>query len=261
MIVVVMARLEAIRRAGVALGLIFSLGVLGMTSSCSSVDKNATSAEAAFQLAKEYENEDRYEEAIKRYQEIRSQYPYSKYAVAAELAIADTYFKEESFIEAQVSYQNFKDLHPKHPQIDYVIFRLAMSHFNLLAATSDRDLSQAPSAVSFFDEVVKNYPTSTYAKEAGEKRDQVHKMLAEKEEYIGEFYFKRKECDSALPRYLDLIKKYPQWGKTARILSHSVVCLVRERDVASAKKYLKELKDLFPGTIEYQEALKEVNRG
>ena len=139
-----------------AFSLIF-LTILGISSSfcaltthvgCSSSETKIDTAEAAYKVAQQYDKDERYEEAIRRYQEVKNKYPYSKYSALSQLAIADAQHKQESFAEAQISYQSFKDLHPKHQQIDYVTFRLAMSYFSQLPETEDRDLSVAPQALS-----------------------------------------------------------------------------------------------------------------
>ena len=54
-----------------------------------------------------------YGEAIETFQAIIDNYPYSEYAVLAELAIADAYFEDEKYEEALSYYRDFTDLHPQ----------------------------------------------------------------------------------------------------------------------------------------------------
>jgi len=225
---------------------------------CSSSDKKADTAEGAFQLAQEYDNDERYEEAIKRYQEVKNKFPYSKYATMAELAIADSYFKQETYPEAQVAYQSFKDLHPKHPQIDYVTFRLALSFFNQLPNTIDRDLTLAQSTILYFDEVINQYPNSQYLKEAKEKKEATIKMLASKEDYIAEFYFIRGKYDSDLTRYEGLLKKYSGFGFDAKALSRAAVAAAKVGEPDKSRRYLAELSKKFPGSDELEFAKEEL---
>jgi outer membrane protein assembly factor BamD len=234
------------------------MGCLLIFTACSSKDKSADTAEGAYAIAQEYDKDELWERAIQKYQEVKNKFPYSKYATMAELAIADCHYKDESFGEAQVSYQSFKDLHPKHAQIDYVTHRLGLSFFNQLPPTIDRDLTLATSAILYFEEVVKQYPNSAHAKEAAEKRDSAYKMLGEKEQYIADFYFKREKYDSALTRYEGLLKKYPRLGFDARSLSRAAIAAARNGDQDKAKKYLAEVRTQFPGSQEAIEAGKEV---
>jgi outer membrane protein assembly factor BamD len=226
--------------------LIGLLVLLVIFSGCSSDEKRADTPEGAFAIAQDFEKSDRYEEAIRRFGEVKTKFPYSKYATMAELAIADTYYKQESFAEAQISYQTFKDLHPKHPQIDYVTFRLGMSFFKQLPSTSDRDLTLSSSAILFFDELIERYPRSEHFKEASEKRLEALKMLGEKEEYIADFYFKRKKYDSALNRYEGLLAKFGKYGFEEKALSRLAQCSSMLGDQEKLEKYKNLLKKKYP---------------
>lgn len=226
--------------------------------SCSSDDRKADNPEGAFQLAQEFEKDERFEESLRRYNEVKNKFPYSKYASMAELAVADVYFKQESFAEAQVAYQNFKELHPKHPQVDYVTFRLAMSYYSQLPGTIDRDLTLATNAILVFDEVIHQYPNSKYLQEAKDKKNECTKKLAEKEEYIADFYFKKEIYDSALARYESLLRTYPGLGFDAKALGRASIAAKRSGDLDRAKKHFARLKQKFPGSPEVDEAAKEV---
>ncbi|WP_413289603.1 outer membrane protein assembly factor BamD [Bdellovibrio sp. HCB337] len=225
---------------------------------CSSMDKKSDTPEGAFALAEEFDKDERYEEALRRYTEVKNKFPYSNFATKSELAIADVYFKQESYPEAQVSYQAFRELHPKHPQVDYVMFRVGMSYYNQLPSTLDRDLTVAQDVISSFDEFIKRFPTSQYTKEAGEKRTETLKMLAGKEEYIAAFYFKREMYDSALSRYETLISTYPTLGFDEKALYGATMSANKIGDSFKAQKYLKELMAKFPQSSEAQRAQKEV---
>lgn len=229
-----------------------------LITSCTSADKKSDDAEGAFAIAQEYDNEERYEEAIKRYQEVRNKFPYSKFASMSSLAIADAYYKQESFAEAQVSYQSFRDLHPRHPKSDYVLFRLAMSYFKQLPATIDRDLTLANNTIVYFDELIKKFPNSTHISEATENRKSVLRMLAEKENYIAEFYFIREMYDSALLRYEGLIKKYPTDELIAQAISRAAISASKIGDTPKANKWLSELQRQFPDSNELRQAKDEV---
>ena len=226
---------------------------------CTTDEKKSDTPEGAYALAQEYEKDDRFEEAIRRYNEVKNKFPYSKYATMAELAVADTYYKQESFPEAQVAYQNFKELHPKHPQVDYVTYKLAMSYFEQLPGTVDRDLTLSNSAILYFDEVLHQYPNSTHLQEAKDKRAECLKKLAGKEEYIADFYFKKEMYDSALNRYEGLVRTYPGLGLDAKALSRAAICAQRSGDLERAKRDLSLLKQKFPGSTELEAASKEVH--
>ncbi len=222
------------------------------------MEKNADTPEGAFAIAQEFDKDERYEIALQRYQDIKNKFPYSQFATKSELAIADVYFKQESYAEAQVSYQSFRDLHPKHPQIDYVVFRIALSYYHQVPESIDRDLSLANDAISFFREIEEKFARSAFAKEAEEKHLELVKKLAAKEEYIADFYLKRKAWGSALSRYEGLLKGYKKLGFEERALSKAAICAFRMGDGQKAQKLLAELAKNFPQSEELKEAQKVV---
>jgi outer membrane protein assembly factor BamD len=227
-------------------------------SSCSSTDKSSETPEGVYAIAQEFEKDERYDEAIRRYQEVKNKFPYSNWAAKAELAIADVHYKDEAYAEAQVSYQAFKELHPKHAQIDYVAFRIGMSFYKQLPESNDRDLTLANDAVTAFDDVIKNYPQSEHVAEAKEKREECLKKLAAKEDYIGDFYFKREKFLAAFGRYENLINRYPNLGFDARALSRAAISAHKISREDKSTMYLKKLKAQFPDSPEYFEARKVI---
>lgn len=237
------------------LKLLFIFTILLSTSflfGCASDEKNADTPEGAFKIAKEYEDAERFEIAIQKYADVKNKFPYSSFATASELAIADVQYKRESYPEAQIAYQNFRDLHPKNPKIDYVIFRTGMSYFLQLPETIDRDLSLATDAIYSFNELVKSYPKSEFFREASEKREQAYVMLAQKELYVADFYFKQKKFDSALLRYESAYKKYSGFGLDPRSLFGAVRSAQKLSDHAKQKAYSNLLISKFSSSDEAQ---------
>lgn len=218
---------------------------------CSTTDKiDPTTPEGAFKLGVKYEEDERYEEALQQFLQIKNKHPYSRYAVEAKLHIADIHFKRENWIEAQTAYQVFKELHPKHPKIAYATYQLAMSYSNQLPTTIDRDLSIADKAITYFKETETSFPSSEYAAKAKEERIKCQRMLAEKEEYIANFYFKRGDFASALGRFEDLLNKYPDVGLDASALKGAVLSARRIPDPSKAKSFYHRLQSEFADSNE-----------
>ena len=213
------------------------------SAGCSSSEKKATTPEGMLARAQEYENDERFEEAIRRYQEVRSKFPYSPQALESELAVADVYYKQESYPEAQTAYQSFRDLHPKHAKIAYVTYRYAMSLYMQMPETIDRDMSLAPDTILAFNEVIKKFPASEYVKESEEKKSELIRKMAEKEMYVGDFYFKRGTYDSALPRFEYVLKEYPGIGFDEKALIRAAYSAYKIGDPNKARKYISQLKE------------------
>src|SRR3989344_1009173 len=142
---------------------IIALLVSIFAASCSTTDDiDINSAEKAFKEAKEYEEDERYEEALRRYDEIKNKFPYSQYSKESDLRIADIYFKKEEYASAALSYSNFKYLYPNHPEVPYVSLQLALSYFNQMPSTIDRDLSKGHLAIQEFNIVLDKYPGTDF---------------------------------------------------------------------------------------------------
>jgi outer membrane protein assembly factor BamD len=231
------------------------LSLAGFLSvSCSSNEKKTDTAEGAYAVAEDFEKAERFEEALKRYQEVRNKFPYNRYATQAELAMADVYFKQESFPEAQVAYQAFRDLHPKHPQIDYVIFQIGMSYFKQLPSTIDRDLSLAPQAIQYFEDLLRLFPASEKAKEAKEKITESRLMLAQKETYIADFYFRKEKYDSALNRYEELARNFSGLETEPKALARAALSAQFLGELEKARALMAELNKKYPDHPETREA-------
>ncbi len=224
---------------------------------CASEEKNLSTAEGAYKYAKEFDDAERYDQALLKYADVKNKFPYSNLATDAELAIADVHYKRESFPEAQVSYQNFRDMHPKHPKIDYVVYKTAMSYYSQLPETFDRDLSLGNDAIYHFDEVIKNYPRSEHIKECKDKRDETYQQLTEKELYVADFYFKDKKFMAALRRYESTLQKYPGLGFDPRAHLGAARSAKALADLKKQKFHSDILVTKFPNSDEAKKAKSE----
>lgn len=232
---------------------------ISFLAGCSSMSEIDTSTpEGAYKLGEKFEKDERYEEAVSQFSTVKNKFPYSKLATEAELKIAEINFKREEFVEAQNAYQVFKEMHPAHAKIDYVTYRLGLSFYSQLPGTIDRDLAVAERAILYFDEVIQSYPQSQYVKDAKEHKTKALKMLAEKEFYIGHFYFIRDFYDSALTRFEGLLDKYPSLGYDAKALYGAAVSAFKIKDLGKAKTHYQRLMSQFKNTDEAEKARREI---
>jgi len=203
-----------------SLHLISFFFLLSIFTNCSSEKlQGSTQAEILYKEAEKSISKKRYIAALEKLNEIRSQHPYSYYATPAELLIADVKFLQENFAESAADYQLFRDMHPKHERIDYVIFRLAESLFNQMPSTFDRDLSIAEESVKYFQEIINVYPNSAHVAVSKERIEHVYRQVRSREKYIADFYFKTSNYDAALWRYTYILDKLndPELNEHAKV--------------------------------------------
>lgn len=164
-----------------------------------------------------------YNKAIETFQAIIDNYPYSEYAVPAELEIADAYFDDSRYEEALSYYRDFSDLHPQHEKVPYTVLRSAQCHYEQIGSIN-RDQTSAREALHFLDVLLRNYP---YSEEAAEGERMMHELrtrLAENIVMTGDFYLERKEFQSAAERYRSVLNLYPGLGLDAEALFKLGVC-------------------------------------
>jgi outer membrane protein assembly factor BamD len=115
-----------------------------IVAACSSdKPKGRTEAEVLFKEAEELVEAERFILATEKLNAIKTQHPYSFYATPAELMQADILYEQESYVESAAAYLLFRDFHPRHEKIAYVIFRIAESFYKQIPDTIDRDLESA----------------------------------------------------------------------------------------------------------------------
>ncbi len=150
-----------------------------------------------------------YDEAITEYEKLRNTYPFSKFAVEAELKIADALFKKREYGDAADSYRTFAKLHPKHEMVDYAAFRVGLSLFLEAPKAVDRDQASTEKSLDEFRAFIQQYPDSKYADEAAKKIGDGRDRLAAKELYVGRYYVSHKRWHSSLGRLKNVIDRYP----------------------------------------------------
>lgn len=214
--------------------------------SCSSdTPKGKTEAESLFKEAQELMEAERFILATEKLNQIKTQHPYSFYATPAELLQADVLFMQENYVEAAAAYLLFRDFHPKHEKIPYVIFRIAESYYKQIPSTIDRDLEPAVEAIKYYEEVLQKYADSSYSKDAEKRIKKAKRMLREKDQYIADFYFKTKEWSAARYWYLDILENH----QDEQTRNHAMVRIVqsshrlKEWDACKdyAEKFLREV--------------------
>lgn len=241
------------------------LTVYILLTSCSAVTiDNDAPPEEQYAEGERLLKKDRFLEAVERFRILRNRHPYSKYAALATLRIGDSHFQEEAFLEAASAYKIFRELYPKHEQSGYALFRVGESHYNMLPSTTDRDLDPAQEAIDAYTNYLKDFPSGPYAAEANKKVGELRGKLAEKETYIGDFYYKRELYQAAASRYGYLLQKYPEFGKNKETLFRLAFSFEKIGDFRRAEKALSALERDFPEelkTSDAQELKQKVTNG
>lgn len=152
-----------------------------------------------------------YEDARRDLQRLMNQYPDSDLVSAARLASAKALYMERKYDESRAEYQRFLDLHPQHERADEAHYYLAMTYFRQ-SDTADRDQSFTRKALDEFELLLTQMPDSQYVGDARERRGVCRRKLAEKEVYVGTFYFTRGSYAAAAGRFTAMLAQYSGAG-------------------------------------------------
>lgn len=231
-----------------------ALLLLFVLVSCSS-DKpeGKTEAEILYKEAQELMEAERFILATEKLNQIKTQHPYSFYATPAELLQADVLFMQENYIEAAAAYLLFRDFHPRHEKIAYVVFRIAESYYKQIPDTIDRDLEPALESMKYYDEVIQKYADSSYKRDAEEKIQKAKKMLRQKDLYIADFYFKTKEFSAARYWYLDILDNHQDQRTRNHAMLRTVLATSKLKEWQPCLDYVEKFYQLVD-----KEAQKEI---
>ncbi len=87
-----------------------------------------------YENATEAMRDKKYGLAVDYYTKIKDNYPFSPYAIQAELSLADAYFLDEKYQEAAEAYKEFESLHPRHESIPYVLYQIGISEMKMFVS-------------------------------------------------------------------------------------------------------------------------------
>ncbi len=224
--------------------LFFSLSLLA-ASCASDRPSGKTPAEVLYKEAQELVEAERYILATEKLNEIKTQHPYSFYATPAELLTAEIQFKQESYVEAAASFLLFRDFHPKHEKIPWVVFMTGESYFKQLPDTIDRDLESGEEALKYYSELLEKYPSDPNVRKAKKRITAINGMLAAKDRYIADFYFKTESWEAARWWYRDIISRH---SEGAPVPKHAMVRFVassaRTKKWAECLEYAEKFRPL-----------------
>ncbi|MDB4981254.1 MAG: outer rane assembly lipoprotein YfiO [Myxococcales bacterium] len=199
--------------------------------------------------------DENYPEAQKYFQFVKQKYPFSKYAVLAELAIADSHFERGNYTDAIDSYKAFARLHPTHEKVEdgYCAFRIGESYFKdmpddiwILPPSYEKDQSAVSDALRELNDFAKKFPDSKYLKKGEELRRQVQQRLVDHEVYVARFYLRGDHPKAAAMRLETALRRYPGSGRDPELLLALGETYLNMGDPRRAKETFKRIVDEFP---------------
>ncbi|MCF8091366.1 MAG: outer membrane protein assembly factor BamD [Desulfotignum sp.] len=191
--------------------LLFLVCLVFFVSGCALFEDSRRMEKTAEQLAAEGSSafmQEKYKNAVKAYTDLKDWYPFSKYAILAELKIADAHFQLKEYDQAILAYEQFEKMHPRNEAVPYVINQIGISWYNQMD-TVDRDITPAKNAMAQFKRLMEQFPDNEYAKKAPDLISECIDKIAGHELYVAKFYMKTGRYQGALKRFEYIVEYYP----------------------------------------------------
>ena len=189
--------------------ILISLLIVG----CVEKEFDSNRPEYSYQIAKEPFDNGNYEIALNKLKEFKARFPYSRFSQQAELLIADSNFELSRYPEAAATYEQFVTMHPKHPKVEYAIFRIGESYWADAPTAEDRDQELTSEAIKAWRRLIDEFPNSEYTVKAKALVEEGSLRIAEGDAFVAGFYCKMSIWHACAYRSANLAKESTQYPK------------------------------------------------
>lgn len=158
-------------------------------------------------------------DGVTRLERLEARYPFGPYAEQAQLELIYANYMSWDVEAARNAADRFIRLHPQHPNVDYAYYMRGLSATarsrgvlsRLFAIDeSKRDVTTARQAFNDFDEFLKLFPSSEYARDAQQRMVYLRNILARAEVNVAVWYMSRGAYVAAANRARYAIENYSQ---------------------------------------------------
>ncbi|HVZ07716.1 outer membrane protein assembly factor BamD [Rhodopila sp.] len=194
-----------------AAALVVALPLLSACSGSKSSDSTPSgptgTAEEMYSHGIDALNARRFSTADEQFNAVEANYPYSSWAVNAQLMYGYSLYQQNKYTDAIGQLDRFIQLHPAHRDIAYAYYLRALSYYEQIADIQ-RDQKGTEQAMNALQEVVNRFPDTSYARDAKLKIDLCVDHLAGKEMEIGRYYQKQHLYEAAIGRFQRVVNEY-----------------------------------------------------
>ena len=202
-------------------------------------------------------NARRWSSANDQFNAVQQNYPYSNWAVNAQLMQAYSQYLQNKYTDAIGTLDRFIQLHPAHRNIAYVYYIRALCYYEQIADIQ-RDQKGTEQAMNALREVINRFPDSVYARDARLKVDLCVDHLAGKEMEIGRFYQKQHLYEAAIGRFQRVVDDFQTTNHVPEAL-HRLTEIYLELGLKDqARKTAAVLGYNYPGSAWYEDSYRNL---
>jgi outer membrane protein assembly factor BamD len=199
-------------------------------------------------------------QAAQDFEEVERQHPYSEWATRAQLMSAYAFYQADAYDDAVAAARRFIDLHPGHRDVPYAHYLIGVSYYEQISDVG-RDQKNTEFALEAFEELMRRFPQSDYARDAGLKADLARDHLAGKEMTIGRYYLRRGKYVAAINRFRSVIERYQSTTHVPEALHRLTEAYMALGVAEEARRTAAVLGYNFPSSSWYQDSYALVNGG
>ena len=228
----------------------------------SNIDNNQnllSEPETLFKLAKISFDTQNFELARKQFKEISKLFPLSNEAIQSEIMIAFIDYIQMEYDNAILNYRKIINKYPSHKDLDYVYYMIAMCNYEQLQNEA-LDGYYNDLALSSFDQVIKRFPNSKYAKDSLQKIILVKSNIAAKHMEIGRFYLDNKKYIAALNRFKIVVDEFSITKFTPEALHRMVEAYYEMGLIEESSKTAATLGYNYPNSNWYKYSYNLINK-
>ena len=226
-----------------------------LLSGCGASDQNAKQGptgpvEGLYNNGVDALNARRFSTADDQFAAVEQQYPYSTWAVNAQLMSGYSAYLQNKYTDSIGILDRFIQLHPAHRDVAYAYYLRALCYYEQIADIQ-RDQRGTEQAMNALREVVNRYPDTSYANDARLKIDLCVDHLAGKEMEIGRYYQKQHLYEAAIGRFQRVVDDYQTTNHVAEALARLTEVYLALGLKDQARKTASVLGYNYPGTEWY----------
>lgn len=163
-------------------------------------ENEGLSAEQLYGRAKTALQNRRYHDAVEKYQELETTYPFNPNAQNAMLELAYAHYKTREFASTIEILERFIKIHPNHRRIAYAHYLKGLAHYNYATGAlgwllnrdrTNKDTQPMERAFEEFSKVRDSYPDSKYVEDADRRMVELRNILAAHEIKVADYYLRR----------------------------------------------------------------------
>jgi outer membrane protein assembly factor BamD len=204
-----------------------------------------------------YMNAGKMRDAVKSFNEVDRQHPYSEWARKALIMSSYASYKSGKYDDAIQTANRYLTLYPGTEDAAYAQYLIAQSDYRRIPDVT-RDQKSTEQAMEGMREIVERYPDSEYADDARRKVIQTRDQLAGKEMQVGRYYLERREYIAAVNRFKVVVTKYQDTRHVEEALYRLVEADLAMGLVPEAQTAGAVLGHNFPNSEWYKRAYKRL---